>query len=75
LRHVFPDVPIIAVTATADEATRTDIAARLFAERVETLVLGFDRPNIKLAIAAKQDSKRQLLNFIERHPGRSGIVY
>ncbi|TJV43286.1 MAG: DNA helicase RecQ [Mesorhizobium sp.] len=75
LRGIFAKVPIIAVTATADESTRTDIAVRLFAERVETLVLGFDRPNIKLAIAAKQDSKRQLLNFIERHPGRSGIVY
>ncbi|RWC45915.1 MAG: DNA helicase RecQ [Mesorhizobium sp.] len=75
LRGIFPDVPIIALTATADEGTRTDIEARLFAERVETLVLGFDRPNIKLAIEAKQDSKRQLLRFVERHPGRSGIVY
>jgi ATP-dependent DNA helicase RecQ len=63
------------VTATADESTRSDIAARLFAEQVETLVLGFDRPNIKLAIEAKQDGKRQLLHFIERHAGRSGIVY
>ena len=75
LRHIFPNVPIIAVTATADESTRGDIEARLFAERVETLVLGFDRPNIKLAIESKQDSKRQLLRFIERHPGKSGIVY
>ena len=75
LRDIFPNVPIIALTATADESTRTDIAARLFAGRVETLVLGFDRPNIKLGIEAKQDSKRQLLNFVERHPGRSGIVY
>ncbi|TGT84485.1 MULTISPECIES: DNA helicase RecQ [unclassified Mesorhizobium] len=75
LRGIFANVPIIAVTATADESTRTDIAARLFAERVETLVLGFDRPNIKLAIEAKQDSKRQLLRFIERHAGKSGIIY
>lgn len=75
LRDIFPGVPIIALTATADEGTRKDIEARLFAERVETLVLGFDRPNIKLGIAAKQDSKRQLLDFIERHAGRSGIVY
>ena len=75
LRSIFPDVPIIALTATADEGTRADIEARLFARRVETLVLGFDRPNIKLAIEAKQDGKRQLLHFIERHAGRSGIVY
>ncbi|TIP12924.1 DNA helicase RecQ [Mesorhizobium sp.] len=75
LRGIFPDAPIIALTATADEATRTDIAAQLFAGSVETLVLGFDRPNIKLGIEAKQDSKRQLLSFVQRHAGRSGIVY
>ncbi|MDX8441239.1 DNA helicase RecQ [Mesorhizobium australafricanum] len=75
LRGLFPDVPIIALTATADEATRADIEARLFAGRAETLVLGFDRPNIKLAIEPKQDSKRQLLRFIERHQGKSGIIY
>ncbi|MCA0011560.1 DNA helicase RecQ [Mesorhizobium sp. B292B1B] len=75
LRSIFPQVPIIALTATADEATRTDIEARLFAGRAETLVLGFDRPNIKLALEAKQDSKRQLLRFVERHVGKSGIVY
>ncbi|SEC02159.1 ATP-dependent DNA helicase RecQ [Rhizobiales bacterium GAS188] len=75
LRDIFPRVPIIALTATADETTRTDIAAQLYAGRVETLVLGFDRPNIKLGIEAKQDSKRQLLSFVQRHAGRSGIVY
>jgi ATP-dependent DNA helicase RecQ len=75
LGRLFPDVPIIALTATADETTRQDIEARLFAGCVETLVLGFDRPNIKLTIEPKQDSKRQLLSFIERHEGKSGIVY
>src|SRR6202012_2894649 len=47
LRDIFPRVPVIALTATADESTRADIAARLFDGKVETLVLGFDRPNIK----------------------------
>ncbi|MER8768527.1 DNA helicase RecQ [Mesorhizobium sp. M0960] len=75
LRGIFPDVPIIALTATADETTRTDIAAQLFDGRIDTVVLGFDRPNIKLSIEPKQDSKRQLLNFVQRHAGRSGIVY
>ncbi|MER9615175.1 DNA helicase RecQ [Mesorhizobium sp. M0207] len=75
LRDIFPKVPIIALTATADETTRTDIAAQLFDGRVDTVVLGFDRPNIKLGIEPKQDSKRQLLNFVQRHVGRSGIVY
>jgi len=75
LRDIFPGVPIIALTATADEATRRDIAARLFGGRAETLVLGFDRPNIKLSVAARDDGKRQLLDFVRRHAGRSGIVY
>ncbi len=75
LRDIFPGVPIIALTATADEATRSDIAARLFAGRAETLVQGFDRPNIKLSVAARDDGKRQLLDFVQRYAGRSGIVY
>ena len=75
LRRIFPDVPIAALTATADEATRTDIAAQLFGGLVDTVVLGFDRPNIKLTVEAKHDWRRQLLNFVKRHTGRSGIVY
>ena len=75
LPDIFPKVPIIALTATADEATRRDIAARLFAGKVETLVLGFDRPNIKFSVTARSDGKRQLLDFVRRHAGRSGIVY
>ncbi len=75
LRDVFPDAPIAALTATADEATRSDIEQRLFAGRVETLVQGFDRPNIQLTVEIKQDWKKQLLAFVERHEGESGIVY
>lgn len=75
LQGLFPKAPIIALTATADEATRRDIAQRLFAGKVETLVLGFDRPNIKLSVAARDDGPRQLLDFIKRHAGLSGIVY
>jgi ATP-dependent DNA helicase RecQ len=75
LREIFPKAPIIALTATADEATRADIAARIFDGRVKTLVQGFDRPNIKLSVAARDDGRRQLLEFVRRHTGRSGIVY
>ena len=75
LREVFPGVPLIALTATAGEATRTDIAGRLFGGKVETIVLGFDRPNIKLSVAARSDGRRQLLDFVVRHGGKSGIVY
>ena len=75
LRELFPAVPIAALTATADEVTREDIAEKLFAGAVEPFVLGFDRPNIALAVEMKREWKRQLLSFIERHRGESGIVY
>jgi ATP-dependent DNA helicase RecQ len=75
LRDLFPNVPIAALTATADEVTRADISAQLFAGHAETIVLGFDRPNIKLAVETKHDWKRQLHTFVTQHAGRSGIVY
>jgi ATP-dependent DNA helicase RecQ len=75
LRGLFPNAPIIALTATADESTRADIAQQIFAGQVETLVLGFDRPNIKLSVAPRNEGKKQLLDFVSRHAGRSGIVY
>ncbi|MEI9993701.1 MAG: DNA helicase RecQ [Rhizomicrobium sp.] len=75
LSELFPGVPIAALTATADEATRGDIAARLFAGKVERVVLGFDRPNIRLAVAPKHEWKKQLLAFLGGQRGKSGIVY
>ena len=75
LRELFPRVPIAALTATADEVTRDDIVAKLFGGRAEQFVLGFDRPNIRLAVEMKRDWKRQLGQFIARHAGESGIVY
>ena len=75
LRDLFPGVPIAALTATADEVTRSDIVDKLFGGRAEQFVLGFDRPNIRLAVEMKRDWKRQLGNFIARHEGESGIVY
>ena len=75
LRELFPGVPIAALTATADEVTREDIAQRLFGGKVEPFVLGFDRPNIKLSVAMKREWKQQLRAFMARHEGESGIVY
>lgn len=75
LPALFPGVPLAALTATADEVTRQDIAAKLFGGDVETIVLGFDRPNIRLSVELKRDAKRQLLTFVQRHAGQSGIVY
>ena len=75
LSERFPAVPIAAMTATADEETRADIEQQLFAGPHETFVSGFDRPNIKLAVSLKNEWKGQLLDFVERHEGQSGIVY
>ena len=75
LRDLFPGVPIAALTATADAITREDIAHRLFAGEAESVVLGFDRPNIRLSVEMKREWKRQLRDFIARHRGESGIVY
>ena len=75
LRQVFPKVPVIALTATADATTRADIAEQLFGGHADKIVLGFDRPNIRLGVEPKQDPDRQLLSFIKQHAGRSGIVY
>jgi len=75
LRHHFPGVPIAALTATADNATRRDIAAKLFEGDGEIFVAGFDRPNIKLAVEMRRNGSQQLLAFLQRHRGESGIVY
>ncbi|MBT5648760.1 MAG: ATP-dependent DNA helicase RecQ, partial [Rhodospirillaceae bacterium] len=72
---VFPGIPIAALTATADAVTRDDIVARLFDGDAKSVVLGFDRPNIKLSVEMKQEWKRQMVDFLERHRGESGIVY
>jgi ATP-dependent DNA helicase RecQ len=75
LRDAFPDAPIGAFTATADEAARRDIVTKLFGGRAEVFVSGFDRPNIKLTVQNKDNAKQQLLRFLEDHTGESGIVY
>ena len=75
LPEVFPDVPIAALTASADAATRDDIVQRLFDGAAERFVSGFDRPNISLAVEIKSNWKRQLAAFVAEHKGESGIVY
>jgi ATP-dependent DNA helicase RecQ len=75
LRQAFPNVPIAALTATADQLTRDEIVDKIFGGEAAVFVSGFDRPNLHLAVEAKQAPKRQLLAFLERHQGESGIVY
>ena len=76
LHEHWPDVPRIALTATATATTREEIARRLSLETAAHFVSSFDRPNILYRIVEKNEVKRQLLNFIrEEHMGDSGIVY
>jgi ATP-dependent DNA helicase RecQ len=72
----FPDVPRIALTATADDLTRKEIADRLGLAGAPRFVASFDRPNIRYEIVDKQNAQTQLKSFIsERHAGDAGIVY
>lgn len=76
LHERWPDVPRIALTATATEATRTEIAGRLQLTGARHFVASFDRPNIQYRIASKNEPKRQLLELVRtEHPGEAGVVY
>ena len=75
LREYFPTATLSGFTATADSATRQDIATKLFGGRGDIVVRGFDRPNLRLAVAPKTDRNKQLLAFLEPRRDTSGIVY
>jgi ATP-dependent DNA helicase RecQ len=75
LSDLFPKATISAFTATADKVTREDIAAKLFRENGRIIVHGFDRPNLRLSVAAKTDWKSQLMAFLVDKSAQSGIVY
>ena len=77
LRVRFPDVPCLAVTATADAPTRREICERLHVPPTNVFVAGFDRPNIRYFVEPKRrSSRKQFLDFVRRHhTGEAGIVY
>ena len=76
LHQRWPDVPRVALTATATQATRAEIAERLNLAGARHFVASFDRPNIQYRIAAKNDPRRQLVELIAaEHSGDAGIVY
>ncbi|WP_304638817.1 DNA helicase RecQ [Pseudomonas sp.] len=75
LAELFPGVPRIALTATADERTRQEIIQRLKLEQAACFVSGFDRPNIFYRIVPKDRPRQQLVSFLGRHRGNAGIVY
>jgi ATP-dependent DNA helicase RecQ len=76
LHHRFPDVPRIALTATADAPTRAEIISQLNLENARQFVSSFDRPNIRYHVGIKNNARQQLQAFLEReHPDDAGIIY
>ena len=75
LKHRFPDVPTVALTATADAVTRNDIVAQLNLEDPVVFVAGFDRPNIRYTVVEKSKPAAQLAAFVKARPDECGIVY
>ncbi|SCF25128.1 DNA helicase RecQ [Micromonospora saelicesensis] len=76
LHERWPQVPRIALTATATSATRTEIATRLKLDDARHFVASFDRPNIQYRIVPKREPRKQLLTLLrDEHPGDAGIVY
>ncbi len=78
LREVFPGIPVMALTATADKVTRQDILTQLRLDSPRIFVSSFDRPNLSLDVKRGLKGKEKLravVDFIRRHEGESGIVY
>ncbi len=75
LAQRFPQVPRLALTATADPRTQIDIRERLQLQQGEVFLASFDRPNIRYLLRHKQSGSAQLLQFLAEHQGESGIVY
>ena len=75
LKGEFKDVPVIALTATADKLTRKDIISQLKLREPETFIASFDRPNLSLEVRPGQKRREQIIRFIQKRPGEPGIVY
>ncbi|MBK6932490.1 MAG: DNA helicase RecQ [Saprospirales bacterium] len=75
LKEQFPDVPVLALTATADKLTRKDIAAQLQLQDPAVFIASFDRPNISMAVRPGQKRFEQIADFLKKHPGQSGIIF
>ncbi|WP_347373678.1 DNA helicase RecQ [Aequorivita sp. Q41] len=75
VREQFPDIPLIALTATADRATREDIATQLAIPNAKTFIASFDRPNLYLDVRPGQNRNKQILDFLKKHSKESGIIY
>jgi len=75
LKVRFPNVPVIALTATADRVTRRDILKQIGIESAETFVASFDRPNLSLNVLPGRKRLQQIQTFLSKHNNQSGIIY
>ena len=78
LRELFPNVPIMALTATADKITKQDILKQLHLNHAQTFIGSFDRPNLSLDVKrgySANEKLRSIVELIKRHPQESGIIY
>lgn len=75
LKDRFPNVPIIALTATADRVTRKDILVQLGIEQAPVFLASFDRPNLSLTVLPGRKKIQQIDNFLKRKPNQAGIIY
>ena len=75
LKKNFPQIPIIALTATATPKVRTDILSSLNIKNAKTYKSSFDRPNLKIIVFDKVDPYLQIRNYLELNPSQSGIIY
>jgi ATP-dependent DNA helicase RecQ len=75
LKKYFPDVPVIALTATADRVTRRDILKQIGIEEAQTFVASFDRPNLSLNVLPGRKRIQQIQSFLTKHNGQAGIIY
>ncbi|QQS30168.1 MAG: DNA helicase RecQ [Sphingobacteriales bacterium] len=75
LRKQFPQIPFIALTATADKVTRTDIVQQLGLTNAKTFITSFDRPNLSLAVLPAIDRIKHIVRFLDEHPRQAGIIY
>ena len=75
LKNRFPSTPILALTATADKATRKDISQQLNLKNAKTFVASFDRKNLSLEVRPALDRVKQIIDFIKGKPNESGIIY
>ncbi|WP_242928960.1 DNA helicase RecQ [Pontibacter vulgaris] len=75
LKQQFPQVPVVALTATADKLTKKDIQEQLNLLNPQVFISSFDRPNINLTVKPGRDRLNQMLAFLDRHRGQPGIVY